>query len=82
MDSKIIGSRIKYLMVIKKIKRCNLAKEIGISYNTLSKKLNGQREFTLSEILKIKSILNINSDLAANIFLNSDFDILENKKNA
>lgn len=54
MDTILIGERIKIFMKIKKIKRTTLAKKLGISYNTMTKKLNGQREFTLDEILKIK----------------------------
>lgn len=58
----LIGERIKIFMKIKKIKRTTLAKKLGISYNTMTKKLNGQREFTLDEILKIKNILNLDNE--------------------
>lgn len=54
MNPEIIGNRIKALMTIRNIKRSYLAKELGISYNTLTKKLNGQREFGINEIWKIK----------------------------
>lgn len=62
MDTILIGERIKIFMKIKKIKRTTLAKKLGISYNTMTKKLNGQREFTLDEILKIKNILNLDKE--------------------
>ena len=67
MDTILIGERIKIFMKIKKIKRTTLAKKLGISYNTMTKKLNGQREFTLDEILKIKNILNLDKELYSNI---------------
>ena len=40
MDPKLIGNRLKILLKKKEIKRSYLAKKIGISYNTLTKKLN------------------------------------------
>lgn len=75
MDIILIGERIKIFMKIKNIKRTTLAKELGISYNTATKKLNGQREFTLDEILKIKEILNLDKELYSNILFNEKFII-------
>ncbi len=80
MNPQIIGNRLKALMTIRGIKRRNLAKELGISYNTLTKKLSGQREFTLDEVLKIKEILSLDVDLCANVFFNPDFLITQDKK--
>ena len=80
MNPQIIGNRLKALMTIRGIKRRNLAKELGISYNTLNKKLSGQREFTLDEVLKIKEILSLDVDLCANVFFNPDFLITQDKK--
>lgn len=75
MDIILIGERIKIFMKIKNIKRTTLAKELGISYNTITKKLNGQREFTLDELLKIKEILNLDKELYSNILFNEKFII-------
>ena len=80
MNPQIIGNRLKALMTIRGIKRRNLAQELGISYNTLTKKLSGQREFTLDEVLKIKEILSLDVDLCANVFFNPDFLITQDKK--
>ena len=77
MDPKLIGKRIKILMEEKQIKRSYLAKKIGISYNTLTKKLKGQREFSAIEISKIKSCLQLDDELSAKVFFNSDFDLPE-----
>lgn len=68
MKPEIVGSRIKALLLLHNMKRVYLAKQMGISYNTLSKKLNGQREFSIQEMYKIKDIFNLDNDLCANIF--------------
>ena len=80
MDSKIIVEILKLLMKNKDIKRSYLAKKIGISYNTLTKKLNGQAEFSALEISKIKKYLELDDKLSANIFFNPNFKIIENKE--
>lgn len=80
MDPHLIGDRLKALMTVNNIKRKDLAKKLGISYNTLTKKLNGQREFGIKEILKIKEILNLDIDLCANIFFNPEFLVTSDKK--
>lgn len=77
MNPKIIGNRLKALMTIRNIKRSYLAKELGISYNTLTKKLNGQREFDLNEIWKIKEVLELDQKLCADVFFNPNFLIEE-----
>lgn len=67
-------------MTEKQIKRSYLAKKIGISYNTLTKKLNGQKEFSAIEISKIKCFLELDDELSANIFFNPKFEILDDKE--
>ena len=79
MESKKIGERLKILMVNKQIKRNYLAKMLGISYNTLTKKLNGKRDFSAIEITKIKNLLELDDELSANIFFNPEFEIFEEK---
>ena len=80
MDPKIIGNRIKILMIKKQIKRSDLAKKIGISYNTLTKKLNGQREFSAIEINQLKNLLDLDEKLSANVFFNPEFVFDEKKE--
>lgn len=80
MEPKIIGNRLKILMEKKQIKRTYLAKKIGISYNTLTKKLNGQREFSAIEINKLKNLLELDEKLSANIFFNPEFNIADEKE--
>lgn len=80
MDPKLIGKRLKILMLTKQIKRSYLAKKMGISYNTLSRKLNGQKEFSAIEISKIKTCLELDDELSVNIFFNPKFELPENKE--
>ena len=74
MNYYIIGKRIKIMMEIKEVKRSYLAKKMHISYNTLTKKLNGAREISLNEADIIIKELDIPLDLAANILFNREFD--------
>lgn len=76
MNSELIGNRIKFLLDYKGIKRIFLAKKLGISYNTLTNKLNGKGEFSAVQITKIKEILQLDNNLSINVFFNPDFDIL------
>lgn len=48
-----------------------LAKQIGISYVSLSYKINNKREFNQSEIQSICNILNIDDSLRNSIFFAS-----------
>lgn len=80
MDPKLIGNRLKILMLKKQIKRSYLAKKMGVSYNTLTRKLNGQREFSAIEISKIKELLDLDDKLSANIFFNPDFEFAKDKE--
>lgn len=73
MYSEDIGKRLKSLLQKKDIKRSYLAKKIGVSYNTLTNKLNGKGEFSAIEISKIKDILNLDLKLSSNIFFNPDY---------
>lgn len=51
--------KLKGLIVSAGKTQKDVAKETGISANTLSKKINGTCEFTVREIIKICDILNI-----------------------
>jgi transcriptional regulator with XRE-family HTH domain len=54
-------------MAERRYTQARLAQEIGISAQSLSRKLTGKREFRLNEVLAICRCLNI--DDPANIFL-------------
>lgn len=75
MDPKIIGNRIKLLMISKNMTASKLSKDLGISYSTLIKKMEGNREFCNTEILKLTEIFDLDINVCANIFFNPKFDI-------
>ncbi len=75
MNNILIGKRIELIMKIRNIKRRVLANKLGVSYNTLTKKINGKRQFNLDEIWKLKDILNIDNQLMIDILFNEHFSI-------
>lgn len=76
MDSVIIGNRIKALLIIKHMKRKELAQQLNISYNSLTKKLNGNRGFTIDEIIQMKDIFKLDIQFYANSLFCEGFEIL------
>ena len=78
MNSYIIGDRIKKIIYIKDIKRIYVAMKLGMSYNTLTKKLQGKREFSYIEICKLKVILELSDELAIKVFFDPNFDMKKN----
>ena len=46
-------------MVKNDITRAELAKELGIDYSSLTQKINGKRQFTVGEAMKICEVLHI-----------------------
>lgn len=77
MNPEIIGNRLKSLMAIRNINRSYLAKKLGISYSTLTKKLNGQKEFNVNELWIIKEVLELDQKLCEEVFFNPNFFIDE-----
>ena len=51
------------------MKRKFIAKQLGISYYGLQKKVNGDTDFKGSEIALMRDILRLSNDEAAEIFL-------------
>lgn len=68
-----MGSRIKGLLKIFRISRRKLSEEMGISYNSLTKKLNGKRDFSYDELKVIKRVFGLNCEMCGNIFFNQEF---------
>ena len=50
--------RVEAGMVLTGVDKKELARVIGVSYNTLLQKLRGDSDFTLNEALKIKEAIN------------------------
>lgn len=76
MDSIILGNRVKTLLIIKDIKRKELAYRLHISYNSLTKKLKGDRDFTIKEIWKMQKIFGLDLMDYANILLNTNVNLI------
>ncbi|MGN1301647.1 MAG: helix-turn-helix domain-containing protein [Clostridia bacterium] len=74
MYSKSVGERLRKLLQIKNIKRSYLAKKVGISYNSLTNKLNGKSEFSAIEVSRIKDTLNLDVKLSYDIFLKPNYE--------
>jgi transcriptional regulator with XRE-family HTH domain len=74
-----IGNRIKGIMSIKNITREKLSELMHTSYNTLTKKLNGKREFGISDMHKLKDILELDVESCGNIFFNDEFLVKKQK---
>ena len=82
MDNELVGNKLKALMAMRKMKRSELAKRLNISYNTLTNKLNGNRDFTINEILTMKEIFDMDIQLCAEIFFSSnETDFIGKDKN-
>lgn len=77
MKPEIIGNRIRELMKIENIDKKKLANNLEITQIELEKKLNGEKEFYLSQIMKIKEIFNLNLDFFEKLFFEEDFKIEE-----
>lgn len=55
----MIGTIIKSILMEKGIKQNKLAEILGISCNSVSKKMNGKTEFKVKELMKIADFLNV-----------------------
>ena len=75
MEPKVIGNRIKELMNIEAVSKDKLAKSLNLRLVELEKKLNGEEEFYISEMMKIKEIFQLNLDIFTKLFFEKDFKI-------
>lgn len=78
MEPEVIGNRIKKLIEIEQIEIKELAKKLNITESELIKKLDGEEEFYISQIIEIKEIFHLNLDVFAGIFFEPDFSLEEN----
>lgn len=75
MESKVIGNRIKELMTIEKIDKKELADSLDLTMLELEKKLNGEEEFYISQMINIKKIFHLNLEAFTKLFFEEDFDL-------
>ena len=60
-------------MNIEAVTEGKLAQNLKLTLLELEKKLNGEEEFYISEMMKIKEIFNLNLDVFAKLFFEKDF---------
>ena len=53
-------NNIKMCISASGLKKSHIAKELDIKYDTFRRKLNGETDFKVSEVLAICTLLNIN----------------------
>jgi len=51
--------KLKALMSLHKLKQSDIADKLGIDLSTFNLKINGKRDFTITEIEKIKALFNL-----------------------
>lgn len=66
MNSTVNALTFKGWAVSHGIKQNDIAKLLGVSFQTVNNKLNGRRDFTLKEIKKLNEAYGVSAD----IFLN------------
>lgn len=74
MEAKIIGKRIEELMDMEGISFKKLANSLNISVQEAEKKINGEEEFYISEMMKIKELFHLNLERFTKRFFEKDFD--------
>ena len=75
MEPEIVGNRITELMKKQKINKKELASNLNITQLELEKKLNGEEEFYISQIMKIKEIFDLNLEVFSKLFFEEDFNL-------
>ena len=68
MEPEIVGKRIMELMEKHKISIEELSVRMELNIEKLKNKLNGNEEFFLDEMIKIKEIFNLNNEKASILF--------------
>lgn len=77
MEPKIVGNRIKELMNIEKIDKKELADNLKITLLELEKKLNGEEEFYISQMMNIKKVFHLNLEVFTKLFFEENFNFEE-----
>lgn len=72
MEPKVVGNNVKTLMEQNKITIKELADKMGITSKTLSRKLKGEQEFCVSEIMMITKIFDLSINACTQIFFSTN----------
>lgn len=68
----INSNKLKGKLVEENLTQEGFASQLGIATFTLNEKINNKREFTASELRKIKYLLNLADDTFLDIFFNPE----------
>ncbi len=68
MEPEVVGKRVEKLLEKHKMKVKEFAHIMGISIQTLEKKLKGEEEFYLDEMMKIKEIFQLDTKSCDELF--------------
>lgn len=80
MNPEEVGNRLKIVIKIIGIRREDIAKKLGMSYTNLTRKLSGQREFNIKEVLGLMKVLGLDAELCSNIFFNPEYTLEDIKE--
>ena len=72
MEPKLVGEKVKKLIEERNVTYQEFAKKLGISVRTLQKKLSGEEEFYVSEVIEITEIFDLDIKTVSKIFFSSD----------
>lgn len=65
--------RLRAILNNKGLNQNDLAEFLGVTYQTISIKMNGHKEFTQSEIFKIMVAFELTPEQVVSIFLNPEY---------
>ncbi len=68
MEPEVVGKRVEKLLEKNKIKIEEFAQKMGIGVEVLQKKLKGEEEFYLDEMIKIKDIFQLDTKSCDELF--------------
>lgn len=80
-------TEFKIAQIRKGVSKEEMAKALGINIATLYRKINGETDFTLSELKKLKAVLELSNDDVDRIFFSCELTEMQeaettNKKGA
>ncbi len=68
MEPEVVGKRVEKLLEKNKIEIEEFAQKMGIGVEVLQKKLKGEEEFYLDEMIKIKVIFQLDTKSCDELF--------------
>lgn len=72
MEPEIVGKRVKKLMENNNIEMGDLANKMDLKLEELERKLQGKEEFYIDEMMKIKTIFQLENSQCDELFFQED----------